>query len=88
MDCSPPGSSVHGILQAKIIEWLPFPSPGNLPDPGIKLGLPELQVLGERGESCIVLAALEEVPCGLLWAASTGAAVCLLVNVLVFSLSP
>ena len=31
MDCSPPGSSVHGILQARI--QLPFPSPGNLPDP-------------------------------------------------------
>ena len=27
MDCSPPGSSVHGILQARILEWLPFPSP-------------------------------------------------------------
>ena len=25
--CSPPGSSVHGILQARIMEWLPFPSP-------------------------------------------------------------
>ena len=22
MDCSPPGSSVHGILQAKILEWV------------------------------------------------------------------
>ena len=22
MDCSPPGSSVHGILQAKILEWI------------------------------------------------------------------
>ena len=22
MDCSPPGSSVHGILQARILEWL------------------------------------------------------------------
>ena len=21
MDCSPPGSSVHGILQARILEW-------------------------------------------------------------------
>ena len=29
MDCSPPGSSVHGIFQAKIQEWLPFPSPGD-----------------------------------------------------------
>ena len=36
MDCSPPGSSVHGILQARILEWMPFPPPGNLPNPGIK----------------------------------------------------
>ena len=36
MDCSSPGSSVHGILQARILEWLPFPLPGDLPDPGIK----------------------------------------------------
>ena len=36
MDCSPPGSSVHVILQARILEWFPFPSPGDLPDPGIK----------------------------------------------------
>ena len=28
VDCSSPGSSVHGILQAKILEWLPFPPPG------------------------------------------------------------
>ena len=27
MDCSPPGFSVHRILQARILEWLPFPSP-------------------------------------------------------------
>jgi len=25
MDCSPPGSSVHGILQARILEWVPTP---------------------------------------------------------------
>ena len=25
MDCSPPGSSVHGILQARILEWVAFP---------------------------------------------------------------
>ena len=40
VDCSPPGSSVHGILQARILEWLPFPSPGDLPNPGSNLGLP------------------------------------------------
>ena len=27
MDCSPPGSSVHGILQAKILEWVAMPRP-------------------------------------------------------------
>jgi len=26
-DCSPTGSSVHGIFQARILEWVPFPSP-------------------------------------------------------------
>ena len=36
MDCSPPGSSLHGILQAEYWSGLPFPSPGGLPDPGIK----------------------------------------------------
>ena len=25
MDCSPPGSSVHGILQARILEWIVIP---------------------------------------------------------------
>ena len=39
--CSPPGSSVHGILQTRI-EWMPFPSLGDIPDPGIKLEFPEL----------------------------------------------
>ena len=36
MDYSPPGSSVHGILQARLLEGLPCPFPGAL-DPGIKL---------------------------------------------------
>ena len=36
MDCSPPGSSVYGILQARILEWVPCPPPGALPNPGIK----------------------------------------------------
>ena len=26
MNCSPPGSSVHGILQARILEWVAIPS--------------------------------------------------------------
>ena len=36
MNCNPPGSSVHGILQARIPSGLPFPSPGDLPDPGME----------------------------------------------------
>ena len=36
MDHGLPGSSVHGILQAKYWSGLPFPSPGDLPDPGIE----------------------------------------------------
>ena len=32
----PPGSSVHRIFQARILEWLPLPTPGDLPDPGIE----------------------------------------------------
>ena len=37
MDCSLPGSSVHGVLQARILEWLPWLPPGDFPDPEIKL---------------------------------------------------
>ena len=33
MDWSPPGSSVHGIPQARILKWVAFPSPGDLPHP-------------------------------------------------------
>ena len=39
MDCSPPGSSAHGIVQAKILEQLLFPSPEDLPEKRLNLGL-------------------------------------------------
>ena len=32
--CSPPGSSVHGILQARITQWMAMPSSRDLPNPG------------------------------------------------------
>ena len=42
-DCSPPGSSVHRILQARILEWaVPCSSPGDLLHPGIKPTSPAL----------------------------------------------
>ena len=36
MDGSPPGSSVHGILQARMLEWVAIASSRDLPNPGIK----------------------------------------------------
>ena len=36
MDYSPPGFSVHGISQARILEWLPFPFPEDSATPGVK----------------------------------------------------
>ena len=42
MDCSPPGSPVHGIYQAKYWNGLPFLSPGDLPDPRIEPASPAL----------------------------------------------
>ena len=45
-DCSLPGSSVHGILQARILEWVAFPfSRGSSQyNPGIKPRSPTLRV--------------------------------------------
>ena len=36
MDCSPPDSSVHGILQARILEWVAMPSSRGSSQPGIE----------------------------------------------------
>ena len=42
VNCSMPGSTVHGIFQARIMERLPFLFPGDLPNPGIKPASPSL----------------------------------------------
>ena len=39
MGCSPPASSVHGILQARTLEWGAMPPPGDLPTQGSNLHL-------------------------------------------------
>ena len=39
MDCSPPGSSVHGILQTRILEWVAMHPPGGLPNPGLRTSI-------------------------------------------------
>ena len=43
VDRSLPGSSVHGFLQARILEWVPFPSLGDLPNAGIEPRCPTLE---------------------------------------------
>ena len=40
VDCSLPGPSDHGILQARILEWVVMPSSGDLPVPGTKPSSP------------------------------------------------
>jgi len=41
MDYSPPGSSVHGILQARILKWVAMPSSRGS-NPGMELASPAL----------------------------------------------
>ena len=73
MDCSPPGSSVLGILQARILEWVPFPFPGDRPDPRIEPGSPALQADSLTSESPRKSSQLsgsflgEVLPCSVVW---------------------
>ena len=43
MDCSLPGSSLHGILQARVLEWVAISFSRDLPNPGIEPGSPAFQ---------------------------------------------
>ena len=42
VDCSPPGASVHGISQARTLEWVPFPPLRDLPNPRVEPASPTL----------------------------------------------
>ena len=48
MDCSLPGSSVHGIPQARILVWVAASSPGDLPSLGTDPVSPSFPVLAVR----------------------------------------
>ena len=41
-DGSLPGSSVHGISQTELLQWVAIPFPGDLPDPGMEPASPAL----------------------------------------------
>ena len=44
MDCSPPGSSVHEMLQARILAWVAISYSRDLPNPVMEPVSPALQV--------------------------------------------
>ena len=50
MDCSSPGSSVHGILQARVLEWVAISFSSGLPNSGIKPRSPAFQADSLRTE--------------------------------------
>ena len=54
MDYSPPGSSVHGISQARILSGLPFRFPEDLPDPGIEPTSLALQMVSALQEDSLL----------------------------------
>ena len=41
--CNPMGYTVHGILQARVLEWVALPFSRDLPNPGIEPKSPTLQ---------------------------------------------
>ena len=45
MNCSSPGCGVHGFSRQEYWGGLPFPSPGDLPDPRSHLGLPHCRLI-------------------------------------------
>ena len=49
--CDPMNYRVHGILQARILEWVAFPSPGDLYNPRIKPRSPARQAYSLPAES-------------------------------------
>ena len=56
--CDPMDYTVHWVLKARILEWVAFPPPGDLPNSGIKPSFPALQVdsyqLSHKGSSRIL----------------------------------
>ena len=51
MDCSLPGCSVHGIFQARVLEWVAISFSRDIPNPGMELRSPALQAGTLRFES-------------------------------------
>ena len=50
--CDPMDHTIHGTLQARILEWVAFSFSRDLPNPGIRLRSPSLQVDSLPTELC------------------------------------
>ena len=69
----PPGSSVYGVFQARILEWFVFSSPGDLPDPGTELASPTSPAGGifttePPGKSLVICVKVIKSPTEVYWA--------------------
>ena len=54
-DCSPPGSSVHGILQARLLEWVAMPSLRGSSQPRDQTHISCVSCIGRRFFVCLPL---------------------------------
>ena len=61
MDCSLQGSCLHGILQARVLEWVAISFSRDLPDPGIEPGSPALQADALPSEPIVACGAVPEL---------------------------
>ena len=48
IDCGPPGSSIHGILQVRTLEWVAISFSRDLPSPGTEPRSPALKEIIHR----------------------------------------
>ena len=48
MDCSPPGFSVHGIIQARILEWVAIPSFRESSPPRVRTRISYVSSIGRQ----------------------------------------
>ena len=48
MDCSLPGSSIHGIFQARILEWVARPSSRGSSRPRVQSLIPYVSCTGKQ----------------------------------------
>ena len=52
MDWNPPGSSVHGILQARILVWVAMPSSGGFSQPRDQTSVSYVSCIADRFFTC------------------------------------